>query len=96
MKNILIFLLILIFNSYVNAKKICNPKIIKTEKEIIEKLKICNKGDKLLLYFDIKLKTEDLVVKLCDLKHTIITKEDNSIIHKRGSGMTIICIYDPT
>ncbi len=95
MYKIFVFLLILLPSNYSNAKKICQPKIIKSEKEINEKLKICNKGDKLLLYFDIKLKSEELIVRLCNLEHTIITKEDNSIIHKRGSGLTIICVYEP-
>ena len=31
------------------------------EKEIFEKLKFCNEGDKLLLFFDIKLNSEDLI-----------------------------------
>ena len=60
-----------------------------------KKLKICDKGDKLLLYFDIKVREEELIVKLCNLKHTIITKDEVKIIHKRGSGLTLICIYDP-
>ena len=58
-------------------------------------LKICDKGDKLLLYFDIKVREEELIVKLCNLEHTIITKDEVKIIHKRGSGLTLICIYDP-
>ncbi len=95
MQKILFFLLFTLFSSFSNAKKICQPPIIKSVKEIEEKLSICEKGDKLLLFFDIKLKSEELIVKLCNLKHTIITKEENSIIHKRGSALNIICIYDP-
>ena len=95
MQKIFIISFILLTSNLSIAKKICKPPIIKSENEIKEKLKICNKGDKLLLYFDIKVREEELIVKLCNLKHTIITKDEVKIIHKRGSGLTLICIYDP-
>ena len=63
--------------------------------QLKENLKICDKGDKLLLIYDIKLNTEDLIVNLCSLKDIIISKEEINIIHKRGSGLSIICTYDP-
>ena len=92
------FLLILIYlfsfdKSF--AKKVCEPPIIKSQKEISNALKICDPGDKLLVRFDIKIQSEYLIVKLCNLEHTIITKEDISIIHKRKSGLLLICIYEP-
>ena len=96
MKNFIIFFLVCFFSNNVLSKKICKPPIIKSKNEIKEKLKICDKGDKLLLYFDIKVRSEDLVVQLCNLKYTIITKDEVNIVHKRGSGLTIICIYDPS
>ncbi len=77
------------------SKKICQPPIIKSHTEIAEKLKICDRGDKLLLYYDIKLRAEELIVNLCNLEHTIISKEEAKIIHKRNSGNTIICTYEP-
>ncbi len=95
MKNVVITLFVLLLSNSSFAKKVCTPPIIKSEREIQEKLKICDEGDKLLLYFDIKLKSEELIVNLCNLEHTIITKDEVSIVHKRGSGLTIICIYDP-
>ena len=95
MQKFFIFFFILLSSNLSIAKKICKPPIIKSENEIQEKLKICDKGDKLLLYFDIKVREEELIVRLCDLEHTIITKEEVKIIHKRGSGLTLICIYDP-
>ena len=61
-----------------------------------EKIKICDKGDKLYLNYDIKLVGEELVVNLCSLKDTIIFKEESKIIHKRKSGASIVCIYDPS
>ena len=94
MQNFFVIAFILLTSNWYN-KKICKPPIIKSENEIQEKLKICDKGDKLLLYFDVKVREEELIVKLCNLKHTIITKEEVKIIHKRGSGLTLICIYDP-
>ena len=95
MQKVFIISFILFISDLSLAKKICKPPIIKSENEIQEKLKICNKGDKLLIYFDIKVREEELIVKLCNLKHTIITKDEAKIIHKRGSGLTLICIYDP-
>ncbi len=95
MNKIILFLSIFLFYDFCLARKVCNPPIIKSEKEINEKLQICDKGDKLLLLFDIKLKIEELIVNLCDLEHTIITKDEINILHKRGSGLTIICIYEP-
>ena len=56
MKNIVITLFVILLSNASLAKKVCTPPIIKSEKEIEEKLKICDEGDKLLLYFDIKLK----------------------------------------
>ncbi len=95
MQNFFVIAFILLTSNLGITKKICKPPIIKSENEIQEKLKICDKGDKLLLYFDIKVREEELIVKLCNLKHTIITKDEVKIIHKRGSGLTLICIYDP-
>ena len=95
MQKIFIIFFILLTSNLSLAKKICKPPIIKSENEIQEKLKICDKGDKLLLYFDIKIREEELIVNLCNLKHTIITKDEVNIIHKRGSGFTLICIYEP-
>ena len=64
-------------------KKICKPSIIKSQKEIIEKLKNCDKGDKLLLLFDIKVRSEELILNLCNLEHTIITKDEVNIVQKK-------------
>ena len=80
------------FNSY---SKVCEIKIIKSIKDLKEKVKVCDKGDKLYLNYDIKLIGEELIVNLCSLKDTIIFKEESKIIHKRRSGSSIICIYDP-
>ena len=65
-------------------------------KDLKEKIKICDKGDKLYVNYDIKLIGEELIVNLCSLKDTIIFKEESKIIHKRKSGASIICIYDPS
>ena len=93
-KNIIFFLFLFFsFNSY---SKVCEIKIIKSFKDLKEKIKICDKGDKLYINYDIKLIGEELVVNLCSLKDTIIFKEESKIIHKRKSGASIICIYDPS
>tara|TARA_B100001123_G_C14957623_1_gene886307 strand:- start:483 stop:773 length:291 start_codon:yes stop_codon:yes gene_type:complete len=87
--------LTLIFVQTHSLAKVCKPPIVKSEIQLKENLKICDKGDKLLLIYDIKLNTEDLIVNLCSLKDIIISKEEINIIHKRGSGLSIICTYDP-
>ena len=93
-RNLIFFLFILFsFNSY---SKVCEIKIIKSFKDLKEKIKICDKGDKLYINYDIKLIGEELIVNLCSLKDTIIFKEESKIIHKRKSGASIICIYDPS
>tara|TARA_B100000941_G_C28419890_1_gene508205 strand:- start:131 stop:427 length:297 start_codon:yes stop_codon:yes gene_type:complete len=88
-----IFAVLLSFN--IAYAKICKPKIIKSYKEINEKLKICDKGDKLLLLHDIKVDSKELILLLCDLEFTIITDDEISIIQKRNSGLSIVCIYNP-
>ena len=95
MKKLSIIFLILFFSGIAYSKKVCKPQIIKSKNEIDEKLKTCDRGDKLLLYFDIKIRAEELIVNLCNLEHTIITKEEVKIVHKRNSGHTLICTYDP-
>ncbi len=95
MHYFIIFLFIYIFSDSANGK-ICEPKIIKKENEIEEKLKICNRGDKILIVYDIKVNTDKLILKLCDIKYPVISREGSKIIHKRNSGLTLICIFDPS
>ena len=93
-KIVIIFLFgMFYYNSY---SKVCEISIVKSFKDLKEKIKICDIGDKLYLNYDIKLIGEELVVNLCSLKDTIIFKEESKIIHKRKSGASIICIYDPS
>jgi hypothetical protein len=89
-----IFFTLIIFETHSFAK-VCKPPIIKTINGLKEKIKSCDKGDKLLLIYDIKLNTEDLIVNLCSLKDMIISKDEINIIQKRGSGLSIICTFDP-
>ena len=95
LKKIVIFFLVCMF-SFNSSSKVCEISIVKSFKDLKEKIKICDKGDKLYLNYDIKLIGEKLVVNLCSLKDTIIFKEESKIIHKRKSGASIICIYDPS
>ena len=95
MFKIFVFLLLLFF-SFNSYSKVCEINIIKSFKDLKEKIKICDKGDKLYLNYDIKLIGEKLIVNLCSLKDTIIFKEESKIIHKRKSGASIVCIYNPS
>ena len=76
--------------------KICLPKIIKSYKELEEKVdKICESGDKILIRFDVKIKAEDLILSYCNLKYSVITNDQIKIIQKRDSANYVICIYEP-
>jgi len=95
LKKIVIFFLFGMF-SFSSYSKVCEISIVKSFNDLKEKIKICDIGDKLYLNYDIKLIGEELVVNLCSLKDTIIFKEESKIIHKRKSGASIVCIYDPS
>jgi len=75
--------------------KICELTNIKSISSLKEKIKICDPGDKLYINYDIKIKAEILIVNLCSLKDTIVSKEETQIVHKRNSGFSLICIYEP-
>ena len=52
-----------IFNSVESHSKVCSPKIIKSYKELEEKIgKVYESGDKILIKFDVKIKVEDLIL----------------------------------
>ena len=96
MKYCLILNIFLFFVPHYNAlAKSCLPKIIKSYDEIEEKLKICDKGDKILVIHDIKVVSDRLILKICDLRYPVLSRDEPNIIHKRNSGVSFICIYDP-
>lgn len=75
--------------------KVCLPKIIKSYKELEEKVdKVCEAGDKTLIRFDVKIKAEDLILSYCNLKYSVISNDQIKIIQKRDSANYIICIYE--
>ena len=75
--------------------KVCLPKIIKSYKEIKDKIEsVCEPGNKILIKFDIKIKAEDLILNYCNLKYSIVTNDQIKIIQKRDSANYVICIYD--
>ena len=83
-------------NSVESHSKICLPKIIKSYKELEDKIdKVCESGDKILIKFDVKIKAEDLILNYCNLKYSIVTNDQIKIIQKRNSANYVICIYDP-
>ncbi len=94
-KIIFFFVIIFLFFSNDVSSKVCELSNIKNLKSLKEKLKICDEGDKLYITYDIKIRTEKLIVNLCSLKDTIISKEEVNIVHKRNSGVYLICIYKP-
>ena len=95
MIRITIFFVITFMFITTTQAKVCEIKNIKSISSLKEKIKICDPGDKLYINYDIKIKSEILIVNLCSLKDTIISKEETQIVHKRNSGISLICIYDP-
>ena len=92
--NFILIITFIFFSGNVSSK-VCELSNIKNLKSLKEKIKICDEGDRLYLTYDIKISTEKLIVNLCSLKDTIISKEDINIVHKRNSGVSLICIYKP-
>ena len=73
-KNVIFFLFCMFsFNSY---SKVCEISIIKTFKDLKEKIKICDKGDKLYLNYDIKLVGEEFW-SLIELDYNFIYSFNN-------------------
>jgi hypothetical protein len=95
MIRITIFLIVIFIGITTTHAKVCEMKNIKSISSLKEKIKICDPGDKLYINYDIKIKAEILIVNLCSLKDTIISKEETQIVHKRNSGYSLICIYQP-
>ena len=95
MMKITTFFIITFLGITASQAKVCEIKNIKSISGLKEKIKICDPGDKLFINYDIKIKAEILIVNLCSLKDTIISKEETQIVHKRNSGVSLICIYEP-
>ena len=76
MIRITIFLIITFIGVTTTQAKVCELKNIKSISSLKEKIKICDPGDKLYINYDIKIKAEILIVNLCSLKGTIISKEE--------------------
>ena len=79
-----------------SQSKVCLPEIIKSYKEIEDKIEsVCEPGNKILIKFDIKIKAEDLILNYCNLKYSVITNDQIKVIQKRDSANYLICIYEP-
>ena len=89
------FLIIIFLCITKTEAKVCEIKNVRSLFNLKEKIKLCDPGDKLYINFDIKIKAEILIVNLCSLKDTVISKEETQIVHKRSSGASLICIYQP-
>ena len=89
------FLIIIFLCITKTHAKVCEIKNVRSILSLKEKIKLCDPGDKLYINFDVKIKAEILIVNLCSLKDTVISKEETQIVHKRNSGVSLICIYQP-
>ena len=95
MIRIFIFFIIVFLSITKTQAKVCEIKNVKSILSLKEKIIICDPGDRLYINFDVKIKAEILIVNLCSLKDTVISREETQIIHKRNSGVSLICIYQP-
>ena len=95
MIRIFIFFIIVFLSITKTQAKVCEIKNVKSILSLKEKIRICDPGDRLYINFDVKIKAEILIVYLCSLKDTVISREETQIIHKRNSGVSLICIYQP-
>jgi hypothetical protein len=94
-----IFLLILfIFPSISTANthnSVCLPDVIENSKDLTEKLKICDSGNRVLIKYKQNLIPEFLIINLCDLRYSIIFDHEKKIINTRDKSNVIACIYLP-
>ena len=74
-------------------QKICSPKLIKNYKNIQDILKICDKGDKIIIQHNFNLSSEILIGKVCDFRYQIVFDSEKEKILKPDANF--VCIYLP-
>ena len=95
---------ILIFNIYflqnqvfpTNNQRTCEPDIINKYSNIKEKLKVCDKGNRIIIRHSYNLSSEILIGRLCDLKFTVLQdKSKSKIVNSKQQQPDFVCIYLP-
>ena len=99
-----ISLFILVFNMYflqnqvssMNNNRTCEPDIINKYSNIKEKLKVCDKGNRIIIRHSYNLSSEILIGRLCDLKFTVLhDKNKSKVINSKKQQPDFVCIYLP-
>ena len=92
------FLIIFLFINYhaftanIN-QKVCSPKLIKNYKNIQDNLKVCDKGDRIIIKHNFNLSSEILIGKICDLRYQVIYDGQKEKVIKTDANF--VCIYLP-
>ena len=99
-----ISLFILVFNMYflqnqvssMNNNRTCEPDIINKYSNVQEKLKVCDKGNRIIIRHSYNLSSEILIGRLCDLKFTVLLDKNKSkVINSKKQQPDFVCIYLP-
>ena len=91
-----LIIFLLIDNKALSAnikQKVCIPKLIKNYENIQDNLKICDKGDRIIIQHKFNLSSEILMGKICDLRYQIIFDNEKEKILKPDANF--VCIYLP-
>ena len=95
---LIFFLILFSFPNFTNAnlqKNVCLPDIIENTKDLTEKLKVCDSGNRILIKYKQNLTPEFLITNLCDLRYSIIYDHEKKIINTKQKSSLISCIYLP-
>ena len=95
---------ILTFNIYflqnqvssMSNQRTCEPDIINKYSNLQEKLKVCDKGNRIIIRHSYNLSSEILIGRICDLKFTVfVDKNKSKIINSMQQQPDFVCIYLP-
>ena len=94
----------LIFNVYflqnqvcsTDNQRTCEPDIINKYSAVEDKLKVCDKGNRIIIRHSYNLSSEILIGRLCDLKFTVLhDKNKSKVINSKKQQPDFVCIYLP-
>lgn len=94
-KYFLIIFLLIYYNPVTadNRQKVCSPELIKNYKNIQDNLKVCDKGDRIIIQHSFNLSSEILIGKVCDLRYQVVFNSEKEKILKPDANF--VCIYLP-
>ncbi len=82
--------------SSMSNQRTCEPDIINKYSNVQEKLKVCDKGNRIIIRHSYNLSSEILIGRLCDLKFTVLLDKNKSkVINSKQRQPDFVCIYLP-